>query len=45
MNWHTDIVTVDGLERLLAVIRAAAGTIISCKPDHGRVQVTWTALS
>jgi len=45
MNWHTDTVTADALERLLAVIRASAGTIISCKPDHDQVQVTWTALS
>ncbi len=45
MNWHTESVPADALERLLATIRAAAGTITSCKPDEGRVQVTWTALS
>ncbi|WP_182481148.1 hypothetical protein [Nocardioides immobilis] len=45
MNWHTDTVTADALERLLAIIRASAGTIIRCTPDHGQVQVTWTAQS
>ena len=45
MNWHTETVPVDALERLLASIRAVAGTITSCKPNEDRVQVTWTALS
>ena len=42
MKWHTDTVTADALERLLATIRATAGTIISCKPDEDCVEVTWT---
>lgn len=45
MNWHTEVVTSDVLERLLATIRAAAGTIINCTPQEDRVEVTWTALS
>jgi len=45
MNWHTETVTTDALERLVARIRAAAGTIISCRPQEDRVEVTWTALS
>lgn len=49
MKWHTETVAADALERLLALIRASAGTIISCKPDHDPdheyVQVTWTALN
>jgi len=46
VKWHTETVAADALERLLAFIRASAGTIISCRPDHDhQVQVTWTALS
>lgn len=45
MNWHTDTVTADALERLLAIIRASAGTVVSCKRINNLVQVTWTALS
>ena len=45
MNWHTETVTAEALERLLARIRARAGTIISCKQLNGFVQVTWTALA
>ena len=45
MIWHTETVTAAALERLLTAIRAAAGTITSCKPDEDRIQVTWTALS
>jgi hypothetical protein len=41
MIWHTEIVPCTALERLLATIRASAGTIVSCRPTDDQVQVTW----
>jgi len=45
MNWHTDTVTPDALERMLAAIRGSAGTIVRCKRLNDLVQVTWMALT
>jgi hypothetical protein len=42
MTWHTVVVAIDRLTALMATIRTSGGTITSCRPDAGRVCVTWT---
>ena len=43
MTWNTVVVAMDRLAALLATIRTSGGTITSCRPEAGRVSVTWTS--
>ena len=42
MTWNTVVVAMDRLAALLVTIRTSGGTITSCRPEDGRVTVTWT---
>ena len=42
MSWHTATVGQSALNRLLAQIRGAGGTVACCRPDGNSVRVTWT---
>ena len=45
MTWFTAIVAADRLAALLAKVRAAGGTVTSCRPQPDGLHLTWTTPS